>query len=82
MQWFATKQVHLMIVPIGDLFTMGIEDSVQATRFVHPNFVMPTHFNTWPPITQDAKAWAAQIDAHTDAEPILMDVDQAWTIPE
>lgn len=82
MQWFACKQVHLMIVPIGDLFTMGIEDSVQATRFVHPNFVMPTHFNTWPPITQDAKAWAAQIDAHTDAEPILMDVDQAWTIPE
>ena len=82
MQWIASTPVHLMIVPIGDLFTMGIDDSVQATRFVHPRYVMPTHFNTWPPIAQDEKAWADQIDAHTDAEPILLAVDQAWTLPD
>jgi len=81
MQWMARKPVALMIVPIGDLFTMGIEDSVQATRFVHPQYVMPTHFNTWPPIAQDEKAWASQIDSQTDAEPVLMTVDQAWTLP-
>jgi len=81
MQWMARKPVALMIVPIGDLFTMGIEDSVQATRFVHPQYVMPTHFNTWAPIAQDEKAWASQIDSQTDAEPVLMTVDQAWTLP-
>ncbi|MFN5394210.1 MAG: metal-dependent hydrolase [Planctomycetota bacterium] len=81
MQWMARKPVALMIVPIGDLFTMGIEDSVQATRFVHPQYVMPTHFNTWPPIAQDEKAWASEIDSQTDAEPVLMTVDQAWTLP-
>jgi len=81
MQWVARKPVHLLIVPIGDLFTMGVDDSVQATRFVHPQYVMPTHFNTWPPIAQDQNAWAAQIDAHTDAEPVLMTVDQPWALP-
>jgi len=82
MQWVARKPVHLFIVPIGDLFTMGIEDSIQATRFVHPEYVMPTHFNTWPPIAQDEKLWAAQIDSHTDAEPVLLEVDRGWVLPE
>jgi L-ascorbate metabolism protein UlaG (beta-lactamase superfamily) len=82
MQWVARKPVSVLIVPIGDLFTMGIEDSVQATRFVHPEYVMPTHYDTWPPIAQDAKAWAMQIDSQTDAEPVVLTVDQPWTLPE
>lgn len=80
MQWVANKPVHLLIVPIGDLFTMGVDDSVQATRFVHPQYVMPTHFNTWPPIAQDQAAWASLIDAHTDAEPVSVAVDQPWIL--
>lgn len=81
MQWNARKPVHLMIVPIGDLFTMGVDDSVQATRFVHPEYVAPTHFNTWPPIAQDEKAWASQINSQTDAEPVLLQVDIGWELP-
>jgi L-ascorbate metabolism protein UlaG (beta-lactamase superfamily) len=42
---------------------------------------MPTHFNTWPPIAQDEKAWAAKIDSQTDAEPVLIEVDQTWNLP-
>ncbi len=70
-------QVDLAILPIGDLFTMGIEDSVAATKLIEPKKVMPAHYGTWPPIEQDANAWAEKIKAETSAEPIVMKVGEA-----
>jgi L-ascorbate metabolism protein UlaG (beta-lactamase superfamily) len=39
---------------------------------LHPKRVAPSHYNTWPPIAQDATAWAARVKAETSAEPILL----------
>ena len=46
--------VDVAVLPIGDLFTMGIEDSVAATKLIEPKACLPAHYNTWPPIEQDA----------------------------
>jgi L-ascorbate metabolism protein UlaG (beta-lactamase superfamily) len=81
MQWVARTHVDLFIVPIGDLFTMGVDDSIEATRFIQPSFVMPTHYGTWPPIAQDAQAWAKQIEAKTDAKPVVPEIDKPWSLP-
>lgn len=51
------------IVPIGDLFTMGPEDSLDALRMLQPKLALPSHYGTWPPIEQDAAAWAAAVAA-------------------
>ncbi len=59
--------LDLAILPIGDLFTMGPEDSVEATKLLKPNRVAPCHYNTWPPIAQDSKAWAALVRTQTKA---------------
>ncbi|MCG1009319.1 metal-dependent hydrolase [Salinicoccus sp. ID82-1] len=41
-------------VPIGDHFTMGIDDAVHATdELIKPKVVVPVHYNTFPPIKQD-----------------------------
>lgn len=64
--------VDLAILPIGDNFTMGPEDSVRATKFIAPKRVTPMHYNTWPLIEQDAVAWAEQIQAQTTAEPVVL----------
>ncbi|WP_339732423.1 metal-dependent hydrolase [uncultured Gimesia sp.] len=65
--------VDLAILPIGDNFTMGPEDSVRATKMIAPKRVMPMHYNTWPLIEQDAAAWAEQIRARTEADPIVLE---------
>ncbi|QDV53458.1 metal-dependent hydrolase [Gimesia fumaroli] len=65
--------VDLAILPIGDNFTMGPEDSIRATKLISPKRVMPMHYNTWPLIEQDAAAWAEQIRAQTTAEPVLLE---------
>ena len=65
--------LDLAVLPIGDLFTMGIEDSIEAVKLLAPQRVAPAHYNTWPPIEQDAKAWAARVKAETKAEPIVLE---------
>jgi len=40
---------------IGDNFTMGVEDAVQAAHFVGVNQVLGMHYDTFPPIKIDKK---------------------------
>lgn len=47
------NSVDLMMVPIGDNFTMGIDDAVRAVEFVNPGLVIPMHYNTFPVIEAD-----------------------------
>lgn len=75
MQCIARDGADLFIAPIGDLFTMGPADSLHATQWVQPKYVAPTHYNTWPPIAQDANAWADAVRAQTKATPIVPEVD-------
>ncbi len=64
--------LDVAILPIGDMFTMGPSDSVEATKYLNPKFVLPTHYNTWPPIAQDAFGWAEMIKSQTSATPVLL----------
>jgi len=68
------------ILPIGDVFTMGPEDSVEATRLLNPKVVLPCHYGTWPPIEQDPQAWATMIREGSDAEPRVLAVGESTTI--
>lgn len=43
-------KLDLVILPIGDHFTMGMEDAVFASDFVQCDRVLGYHFDTFPPI--------------------------------
>ncbi|MDA7978363.1 MAG: metal-dependent hydrolase [Pirellulales bacterium] len=73
MQWIGRRGLDLAVLPIGDNFTMGPEDSLEAIRLLNPKRVAPAHYNTWPPIEQDASAWAEQVKQETSAEPIVIE---------
>ena len=73
MQLIGRMGISLAVVPIGDLFTMGIDDSIAATKLINPARVAPAHYNTWPPIEQDANHWAERITEETDATPIVLE---------
>ncbi len=49
-------------LPIGDFYTMGIEDALKAADFCGASTILGLHYNTFPPITIDlasARALAA-----------------------
>lgn len=77
MQQIGSVGIDLAVVPIGDLFTMGPEDSLAAIQLINPKRVAPAHYNTWPPIEQDAAAWARQVREQTASEPIVPAVGEA-----
>lgn len=72
MQLIGKQGIDLAVVPIGDLFTMGIQDSIEAIKLINPKQVLPTHFNTWPPIEQDSAAWAELVKSKTSAQPLVL----------
>lgn len=57
------NDVDVMLVPIGDNFTMGIEDAVTACEFVHPQKAIPMHYNTFPVIQADPFEFKARVQA-------------------
>jgi len=80
MQLYGDEGIEVAVLPIGDNFTMGPEDSIRAIKFLRPKVVIPAHYNTWPAITVDEKAWAEKVRAETDAEPVLLEVNGSYVV--
>ena len=72
--------VDVAVLPIGDLFTMGVEDSLTAIQLIEPKVVIPAHYNTWPPIAQDADAWAKRVQETSNANPAVLDVGESLDV--
>ena len=60
MKYYA-HEVDVAVLPIGDIFTMGVDDSIEVVKLIEPKMVLPTHYDTWSPIEQDTDAWAKRV---------------------
>lgn len=47
------NKIDCMMLPIGDNFTMGIDDAVIAVDFVNPELAIPMHYSTFEVINAD-----------------------------
>jgi L-ascorbate metabolism protein UlaG (beta-lactamase superfamily) len=72
MRLIGEEGIDLAILPIGDNYTMGPEDALRAIRLIDPKRVIPDHYNTWPPIAQDAHKWAHRVREETNAVPVVL----------
>jgi len=57
----SSAELDVMLLPIGDNFTMGIDDAVQAVTFVKPKLAIPMHYNTFPYIKADPNEFVLKI---------------------
>ncbi|WP_047153121.1 metal-dependent hydrolase [Aneurinibacillus tyrosinisolvens] len=57
------NSIDIAFVPIGDNFTMGPEDALQAAEWIHAGVTVPVHYDTFPPIRQDADAFVGALEA-------------------
>lgn len=71
----------LACVPIGDRFTMGPASAAKAVELIRPRVVVPMHYNTWPAIAQDAKAWAETVRAGgSGAEVVVLKPGESYRV--
>ena len=48
----------IVMLPIGDKFTMGPFEAALASMWLNPKVTIPMHYNTFPPIEQDPTIFA------------------------
>jgi L-ascorbate metabolism protein UlaG (beta-lactamase superfamily) len=53
--------IDVALIPIGDHYTMGIDEAVEASRLVGAKTVVPIHYNTFPPIECDPTEFADKV---------------------
>ena len=58
MQLIGKGGLDAALLPIGDNYTMGPEDALDALDLLKPKIAVPMHYDTWAPIAQDADAFA------------------------
>jgi L-ascorbate metabolism protein UlaG (beta-lactamase superfamily) len=72
-------KLDLAVLPIGDNFTMGIDDAIIASEFVECDKVLGCHYNTFPPIEID-KNTAIQKFKNKNKELILLEIGKSISI--
>ena len=56
-------ELDYMLLPIGDNFTMGIEDAVKAVELARPKIAIPMHYNTFPVIEADPDEFKTSVES-------------------
>lgn len=54
-------KIDYAILPIGDHYTMGIEDAAKAVELLGAKNVIPVHYNTWDIIKQNPEVFKALV---------------------
>lgn len=55
------NDIEVAVLPIGDNFTMGIDDAVKATEFLRPKVVIPMHYKTFDVIDVDPAEFTGRV---------------------
>jgi len=69
---------HMVLAPIGDHFTMGPQEAAYAVEMVNPNFAVPIHYGTWPPIDSDPNEFKEVLQEISDIEVLIPDVGKEF----
>ncbi len=69
---------HIVLAPIGDHYTMGPQEAAYAVEMVNPNFAVPIHYGTWPPIDSDPNEFKEVLQEISDVEALIPEVGKEF----
>ena len=55
--------LDVALLPIGDNFTMGVDDAVKAAELLSAAVTIPMHYDTFPLVEADASAFKSAVEA-------------------
>lgn len=56
-------RINYALLPIGDNYTMGIDDAVKAAEFLNAETIIPIHYNTFEVIRADVDEFRRKIES-------------------
>lgn len=64
---------EVMLVPIGDRFTMGPREAALAVSWVRPEIAIPMHYDTFEAVEQDPDEFAELVEGLCDTEVVVLE---------
>jgi L-ascorbate metabolism protein UlaG (beta-lactamase superfamily) len=80
MAYYGEEGLDLAVLPIGDNFTMGPDDALRAAKMLKAKQLVPCHYDTWPPISQDADAWKKRVEAETESKVAVLQPGESLSL--
>lgn len=77
MELLKKHNIHVALLPIGDFYTIGPEDALEAVKMIKPKYVIPMHYNTFPLLKQDPEAFAKAVADETSSKAIVLKPGQS-----
>jgi len=71
--------LDLALIPIGDNYTMGIDDAVIAATYLHSKAVVPYHYNTWRLINADPEFFKERVEQNTQSRVSILSPGQSFS---
>ncbi len=57
------NKINIAFLPIGDNFTMGIDDAVKAAEFINADVTIPMHYNTFDIISANPEDYKKKVES-------------------
>lgn len=80
MRLLGRQGLDLALLPIGDNFTMGPDDALEAVKLLKPKQVIPIHYQTFSVIEQDALAFKQAVETSTDSCCVLLSANEVLVL--
>jgi len=73
-------QPTIACLPMGGHFTMDIFEAVKAVEFIKPSLVIPLHFGTWPPLSEDPQEFKRQVESKGLSKVAVLKPDEVFEV--
>jgi L-ascorbate metabolism protein UlaG (beta-lactamase superfamily) len=74
------EKIDYALLPIGDNYTMGPSDAVEAAALLKPKIVIPMHYNTWPVIAQSPLEYKQAVEQQLSIPVQIVNPGETLTI--
>ena len=80
MKLIGDRRVDVALLPIGDNFTMGPDDAVEAVKLIRPTVVIPIHYGTFDVVKQDPVAFKKKVEAETGSRCVVLKPGESFEL--
>jgi L-ascorbate metabolism protein UlaG (beta-lactamase superfamily) len=70
--------IDVAFIPIGGHFTMDRFDAVEAAKLIGARVVIPSHYNTFPPVATDEEAFKSDVETATDSQAVILQPGETY----
>jgi L-ascorbate metabolism protein UlaG (beta-lactamase superfamily) len=72
--------LDVALLPIGGNFTMDVDDAVYAANLLHPQVVIPMHYDTFDLIKADVQEFRRKVEAIPGIRCMILRPGESYTL--